>query len=98
MKGRIKETIDKREKQKQINQNDRSKREQIRGISMNQQRGRHEKEGDMKANKIYFWHWIYCFNLVSILITWLVDQFGFPSMPKRDIVKILLKRLVLKIL
>ena len=77
-----KETIAKREKQKQRNQDDRSKRrsmrEKNREISMYQQRGRHEKEGDMKVNKISFWH----------LITWLVEQFSFPSMPKREIVEL----------
>ena len=44
----------KREKLKQRNLDERSKKEQIREISMYQQRGRHEKEGNMKINKISF--------------------------------------------
>ena len=49
-----KKTVAKREKKKQKKQDDRSKREQIGGISLYQQRGRHEKEEDMKVNKFSF--------------------------------------------
>ena len=64
-----KKIVAKREKQKKINQDVKSKREHIRGISMYKKRGRYEKEGDTQVNKFSFWH-------ISIMITWLINMVG----------------------
>ena len=60
------EMVVKRKYLKKRNQDDRSKREKIKGISMYKQRGRYEKEGYMKVNK-------FSFRNIITMVTWLIS-------------------------